>query len=119
MADTWGGITLNVTEYKRPTAKRYLIEKELLPAYDAHSTDSPNTVIMGTGRYYRRREIQGWTTREDYLSLKNDKNAASRRTLTFDDGYTLSAIIEKLEGNEQVGYDIVWYTATFIEAVYT
>lgn len=115
MADSWGSTTLNVIEYKRPAVARYFVEKELLPAYNSHTTNSPNTVLMGTGRKRRRREIQGWATREDYLAMKNDKNAATARTVTFDDGFTMTARLEKLEGNEQLGYAIVWYSAIFME----
>lgn len=115
MADTWGSLALNVMEYTRPAASRYFVEKQILPAYNSHTTNSPNTVLMGTGRRRRTREIQGWCTRADYLSLKNDKNAATSRTVTFDDGYTMTAVINNLEGSEQLGYDIVWYSATFME----
>ena len=115
MADTWGATTLNVTEYKRPCVNRYFVEKEILPAYNSHTTNSPNTVLMGTGRRRRTREIQGWATREDYDALVTDKNAATARIVTFDDGFTMTAMIDKLEGNEQLGYNIVWYEAVFIE----
>lgn len=115
MAETWGSTTLNVQEYKRPGVARYFSERELLPAYNSHTTNSPNTVLMGTGRKRRRREIQGWATRADYAAMKLDKNLATARTVTFDDGFTMTARIEKLEGNEQLGYSIVWYTAVFIE----
>jgi len=115
MADTWGSTTLNVMEYKRPGVNRYFAEKELLPAYNSHTTDSPNTVLMGTGRRRRIREIQAWATRADYATLVTDKNAATKRTVTFDDSFTMTAVIDKLEGSEQLGYDRVWYTATFME----
>lgn len=115
MAETWGSTTLNIMEYKRPAVVRYFAEKELLPAYNSHTTNSPNTVLMGTGRKRRRREIVAWATRADYLAMKNDKNTATARTVTFDDGFTMTARIEKIEGNEQLGYAIVWYTAIFME----
>jgi len=115
MAETWGSTTLNIMEYKRPAVVRYFAEKELLPAYNSHTTNSPNTVLMGTGRKRRRREIVGWATRADYLGMKDDKNKATARIVTFDDGFTMTARIEKIEGNEQLGYDIVWYTAVFME----
>ena len=115
MADTWGTQTLNIIEYKRPGVNRYFVEKELLSAYNSHTTNSPNTVLMGTGRRRRTREVQGWATREDYAALVTDKNAATARTVTFDDGFTMTARIDKLEGNEQLGYSIVWFNAIFIE----
>ncbi|HOU27351.1 MAG TPA: hypothetical protein PLD76_04785 [Paludibacteraceae bacterium] len=102
-------------EYRRPGVNRYFVEKELLPAYDSHTTNSPNTVLMGTGRKRRTREIQGWATRADYAAMVDDKNKAIKRTVTFDDGFTMDARIDKLEGNEQLGYNIVWYEAVFIE----
>jgi hypothetical protein len=115
MPDTWGTKTLNIMEYKRPCANRYFVEKELLPAYNAHTTNSPNTVLIGTGRKRKTREIQAWATIEDYTALLDDKNKAISRIVTFNDGYTMTAIINRLEGNEQPGYNIVWYEAVFIE----
>jgi hypothetical protein len=115
MSDTWGTQILNVIEYKRPGVNRYFAEKELLPAYNSHVTNSPNTVLVGTGRRRKTREIQAWATRVDYAALVVDKNTAIKRIVTFDDGFMMTAVIDKLEGNEQLGYDKVWYSAIFME----
>lgn len=115
MADTWGEMELNVQTYRRPGASLYLVEKELLGAYDAHQTGTPNSVLMGTGRRRRIREISGWTTRQDYALLLNDYKSAAAKVVTFDDDFSMTARIWKLDGREELGSGLVWYTAAFIE----
>lgn len=115
LADVWGSLSLKVQAYRRPGAKTYLVEKELLGAYDAHQTGTPNSVLMGTGRRRKTREIEGWATRQEYAQLVNDFKNAKLRTVTFSDGFSMTARIWKLEGKEKQGSDLVWYTAVFIE----
>ncbi len=119
MIDSWGGTALNVTNYKRPGVQKYFVEKELLPAYDAHITNLPNTVLLGTGRKKREREISGWATRANYVAMQADRDSSTERTVTFNDGFSMIAKLGKLEGSEELGTSLVWYEATFVEGTST
>jgi hypothetical protein len=114
MADTWGTIALNIQEYSRPTAKQLLVEKELIPDPLA-STTAPQTVLINVGRTRKRRSIAGTLTKANFDSLEADKYACTARTVTFDDGFSMTAIIEELTGERKLGTDLVFYRATFLE----
>jgi hypothetical protein len=116
MADTWGSLSLKITAYKRPGAQSYLTEKELLAPYDARQTGNPNTVLMGTGRKRKTREVEGWADRKDYAILLFDYLNATAKNVSFDDGFNLVARLWKLEGKEELGSEKVWYSAVFIES---
>lgn len=114
MADTWGSLVLHVQEYSRPSAQINLSEKPLIPD-PAASTAIPQSVLMGTGRARRRRNISGWATKEDFDSLETDKESYTNRIVTFADAYTMTALIEQLDGALKIGSDLVFYSAVFVE----
>ena len=116
MADIWGSLSLNILSYKRSGAQTYLVEKELLAPYDARQGDKPNSVLMGTGRKRKTREVEGWAERQEYAILLYDYLNASSKTASFEDGFNLTARLWKLEGKEDLGNDKVWYSAVFIES---
>jgi len=112
----WGAVMLNISSYKRAGAERYFTEKELLAPYDARDKKTPNSVLMGTGRKRKTREIEGFCTRLEYSQLLIDYQSSEVKALAFDDGFTMTARLWKLSGMEQKGSDLVWYQATFIES---
>lgn len=114
MADTWGSLALRVQEYSRPSAQINLTEKPLIPD-PAASTAIPQSVLMGTGRARRRRSITGWATKADFDSLETDKESYTSRVVTFGDGYTMTALIEQLDGARKLGSILVFYSAVFVE----
>ncbi|MCX7749158.1 MAG: hypothetical protein N2645_20035 [Clostridia bacterium] len=116
MADTWGGLSLNITAYKRPGAQTYLVEKELLAPYNSRQAGNPNTVLMGTGRKRKTREVEGWASRADYAVLLFDFLNATAKSVSFEDGFNFVARLWKLEGKEEPDNEKVWYSAVFIES---
>lgn len=113
MADVWGGVTLNILDYSRPAADIFMTEKLLLS--DPLST-LPQTLLMGSGRQRKRRSVRGWAYKADFDELETDYYSCTSKTISFKDGFSMSAYIEKLEGELKQGSSLVWYTATFIEA---
>lgn len=101
--------------YHRPTADFFLREVHLIPDPTA-STATPQSVLMGIGRGRKRRTIEGWLNSTDFDSLEADKNSYTSRTVTFDDGFSMAALIEILDGERRLGVSRVFYRATFVEA---
>lgn len=116
MPDMWGALMLNISSYKRAGAERYFTEKELLAPYDARDKKTPNSVLMGTGRKRKTREVEGFCTRLEYSQLLIDYQSSEAKALAFDDGFTMTARLWKLSGKEEKGSGLVWYQATFIES---
>ena len=116
MADMWGGLPLNILSYKRPGVQTYMVEKELLAPYNARQIKTANSVLMGTGRKRKTREVEGWANRSDYAALLLDYLNAAAKTVSFEDGFNFVARLWKLQGKEQLGSSKVWYTAVFIES---
>lgn len=114
MADTWGSMQLNIQEYSRPSAQTNLTEKPLIPD-PAASTAIPQSVLMGSGRARRRRNISGWATKGDFDSLETDKESYTSRVVTFADTYSMTALIEQLDGARKLGSILVFYSAVFVE----
>lgn len=113
MADTWGSLALNVTDYNLSEPKTGLMEYPLVP--DPSAT-SAQTVLMGTGRWRLSTTMKGWATLSDYQSLEADYYAQTTRTVTWHDGTTYTALIKTLDGKQQLGSDLIWYDAVFLEA---
>lgn len=112
----WGALTLNISSYKRVGAERYFTEKKLLAPYDARDKKTPNSVLMGTGRKRKTREVEGFCTRLEYSQLLIDYQSSGVKALAFDDSFTMTARLWKLSGKEEKGSGLVWYQATFIES---
>lgn len=115
MPDTWGSVDLNVSAYSRPTADFFLREVALVPDPSA-STSSPQSILMGSGRMRKRRFVRGTLNSTDYDSIEADKNSYTSRTLTFNDGFSMTALVESLDGERRLGTTLVFYSATFVEA---
>jgi len=120
MSDSWGGTLLNISEYHRLPAERFFSEKELLPDPSTLST-VPETVLQGSGRYRKRRELTGYCTKATFDTLETDYYSGTAKDLQCDDGFSMSAIIEKFTsasrklGSGEIA-DLVFFTLTFIEA---
>ncbi len=113
MPDTWGTYRLKVTEDRRPAARVNLTEKPLLP--DPTNRTGPQSVLFGTGRQRQRRAIKGLATRTDFNALETDYLSMTKRTAQFADGFSMMAVIEDLTGEERLGSEYVFYSATFVE----
>lgn len=112
MPDTWGALALNVMEYQRPAPEVNVREKPLLPD---PTNSGPQSVIWGTGRLRKRREISAWATKVDFDALENDYILLNKRAVTFADTFTMNAVIESLQGERKIGTNYVFYSATFVE----
>lgn len=116
MADSWGGTVLNVTEYGRPGAAMYFAERELLPD-PTLDVSVPQSVLQGFGRLRKRRKIAGYGSKSTVDSLEEDMYAMTSRTLTCDDGFSMTAIIVPgtFQADRKLGNSMVWYSVEFIE----
>ena len=116
MAETWGATTLYLMSYSKPGAEMYFSEKALLPDPTIAPT-TPQSVIQGVGRKRKRVKVSGYGTKAAVDALEVDMYAMTARTVTFDDGFTMSAYIEPgtFERHTQLGLSIVFYDLTFIE----
>ena len=113
--DSWGSTTINVTAYGRVPGTTFFSEKDLLP--DPTSLSGPQTILQGGGRRRKRREIEGYCSKETFDDLETDYYSSTARTLTCDDGFSMSAIIEKFSAaTRKLGCNQVFFTVTFIEA---
>lgn len=112
MPDTWGALALNVMEYQRPAPAVNVREKALLP--DPLS-GGPQSIIWGTGRLRKRREVSAWATKVDFDAIENDYVLLTKKAVTFADGFTMNAVIESLGGERKIGTEYVFYSATFVE----
>ncbi len=115
MADTWGTLELNLQTYTIPEIQTNLTEKPLLPAYDAHTTNAANSVLMGYGRGSRVRKVSGYCSIEEYNSLESDCNRGVIRLVSFHDGFSMNAIINNLSKEMKPGSQKQWYSLEFIE----
>jgi hypothetical protein len=113
MADTWGTLSLNITEYNRTNIEQLGGEKDLIP-YVGITTAQSRLLLAGRTRV--RKEVQGWAEKIDFDSLETDYEAFTKRAAVFHDGTTIAtAIIEELSGNRRKGSTRVWYSAKFLE----
>lgn len=117
MADYWGsssGMLLNVMAYTRPVAGSFLTEYALIPDPTA-STASPQSLLGGVGRIRKRRSVEGWVPTTDFDTLESDHNSYTSRTAIFDDAFSMTALIESLEGTRRPGVARVFYRMTVVE----
>lgn len=110
--DRWGTLDLNIQAYERVETGVKLNEVNVItdPA-----SDDPQSILMGGGRLRKRRNIQGYATKMEYDSLETDMLACAVKTVTFGDGFTMSAVISALSGSRNQGSDLIWYSASFLE----
>lgn len=116
-ADYWGGTSataLNVMAYTRPVAGSFLTEIALIPDPTA-TTASPQSLLAGVGRMRKRRSVEGWLLSTDFDTLESDYNSYTSRTASFDDGFSMTALIETLEGTRRPGVARVFYRLTVVE----
>ena len=113
MADTWGTLSLNITEYNRTNIEQLGGEKDLIPYVGVTTAQSR---LLMAGRLRERREVQGWAEKTDYDGLEVDYEAFTKRKVEFHDGTAIDlAIIEELSGERKKGSTRVWYSAKFLE----
>ncbi|BAD39309.1 hypothetical protein STH324 [Symbiobacterium thermophilum IAM 14863] len=115
MSDLWGKTPLRVVSMARPKTQVGLTEKPVIPAPGA---SGPQSILMGTGRLRRRREIRGLATPAEYDQLEADYEALVVRTVTLADGMVMRAMIASLEADEVegTGGSLLSYTMTLVEA---
>jgi len=117
MAITWGNTSLKITEYRRVGGELYFAEHELIPDPTLSGT-TPQSVLQAFGRNRIKVYIEGYGTPSEVESFDTDKNAATSRTLTldFDNNFTDTMIIIKLEIKKTRGITaITYYTMELIE----
>jgi len=113
--DSWGGTVINVTAYGRVPGTSFFAEKDLLP--DPTNLSVPQTILQGGGRRRKRREIEGYCAKATFDAMEEDFYALTAKTLLCDDGFSMSAIIEKFSSvTRKLGCNEVFFTVTFIEA---
>jgi hypothetical protein len=113
MATTWGGLTLNVMAYKRDDVKQMESENDMVIIQGITASQS-RSISTGRGRY--RREIKGWATKADFDLIELDYELSTKKIAVFQDGTSsTTAILEKLDGERQLGNDKVFYDVTVLE----
>ncbi len=116
MAITWGSTALKILEYSRVGGELYYKEHSLLPDPTLASTVA-QSVLQGFGRSRIRVTIEGYGTDAEVATFNTDKNAATSRTLTidFDNNFSDTMMIFRIETKQVKGVDLTWYTMELIE----
>lgn len=118
MANTWGGLTMNVMEYGRAAPDLFLAETEVIPSYLADG-DTPQTVLTGWGTRRRKINIKIKCTDAEWGGLGVDHENYTKKQLTFTDPESVTwteAIVEVATLEKRIAMTGVCFVSlTFIE----
>jgi len=118
MANTWGGLTLNVLEYGRSAPELFLAETEVIPDLNADG-DTPQTVITGWGTKRRRIQIKVKCTDAEWGEMGVDHENYTKKQIAFTDPESVTwteALIENISLEKRIAMTgVCFVNITFIE----
>lgn len=118
MANTWGGLTLNVLEYGRAAPELFLVETEVIPDLNADG-DTPQTVLTGWGTKRRKINVKVRCIDSEWGSMGVDHENYTKKQIAFTDPETLTwteALIESISLEKRIAMTgVCFVNITFIE----
>ena len=110
---TWGDVTFT-THGKFEIGEISTIEK--IGVCKDPSSSTVQRVLVGKGDQGESFAFLCRASVADWESMRADAKANTKRTVTFDDDFTMSAYISRISGTIHVAESYIWFNCTFEEA---